>query len=494
VNTAIRRVAVAAMVMVVALLLQLTWVQVFRADELRSDPRNTRMLLDEYSRQRGQITAGERVLAMSQPSDGRYDFARTYPTDPRVFGPTVGYYSLEYATAGVENSQDAFLSGSDSRLLSERITGLISGRTPQGGSVELTLDPDAQTVAYNALQRGAGQGPVVGSVAAVRPSTGEVLTLASSPSFDPNALSSQDQDVRSQEMQQIEQSPDRPLLNHATQQALPPGSTFKVITTAAALEAGMGPETPVSGADRTLLPGTSTYLQNYAGQTCGGSTVSLRTAFELSCNVPFVEMSQDIGPDAFTDMAERFGIDGTRPEDLGVPVAPSGLGQMDDQAQLAMSAIGQSDVRMTTLQNAMVAATVSNGGVRMEPQLVRSLLAPDLSVVEGFSPDDAGRALTDEQAGTLTELMVGAENHAAGSAGGPVPGLTIASKTGTAEHGSGEDGTAPYTWYIAFVPGQDLAVSVAIESGPGITSDTVGATYAGPIGREVLAALADGER
>src|SRR5699024_6256832 len=123
----------------------------------------------------------------------------------------------------------------------------------------------------------------------------------------------------------------------------------------------------------------------------------------------------------------------------------------------------------------------SNGGVRMEPQLVRSLLAPDLSVVEGFSPDDAGRALTDEQAGTLTELMVGAENHAAGSAGGPVPGLTIASKTGTAEHGSGEDGTAPYTWYIAFVPGQDLAVSVAIESGPGITSDTVGATYAGPI-------------
>src|SRR5699024_5234298 len=360
---------------------------------------------------------------------------------------------------------------------------------------------------------------------------GEVLTLASSPSFDPNALSSQDQDVRSQEMQQIEQSPDRPLLNHATQQALPPGSTFKVITTAAALEAGMGPETPVSGADRTLLPGTSTYLQNYAGQTCGGSTVSLRTAFELSCNVPFVEMSQDIGPDAFTDMAERFGIDGIRLEDLGVPVAPSGLGQMDDQAQLAMSAIGQSDVRMTTLQNAMVAATVSNGGVRMEPQLVRSLLAPDLSVVEGFSPDDAGRALTDEQAGTLTELMVGAENHAAGSAGGPVPGLTIASKTGTAEragtltelmvgaenhaagsaggpvpgltiasktgtaeHGSGEDGTAPYTWYIAFVPGQDLAVSVAIESGPGITSDTVGATYAGPIGREVLAALADGER
>ncbi|WP_291081287.1 penicillin-binding transpeptidase domain-containing protein [Dietzia sp. UBA5065] len=487
-NAAIRRVAVAAMVMVVALLLQLTWIQVFRADDLRADPRNTRMLLDEYSRQRGQITAGGRVLALSLPGDGRYKYVRTYPTDPVAFGPTVGYYSLQYATSGIEQSQDAFLNGSDSRLLSQRISGLISGRTPQGGSVELTLDPVAQQVAYDALRRGAGQGSFVGSVAAVRPSTGEVLALASSPSFDPNALSSQEQTVRTEEMERIEQSADRPLLNHATQQSLPPGSTMKVITTAAALEQGMGPETPVSGADRTLLPGTSTYLQNYAGQTCGGGTVTLRRAFELSCNVPFVELSQEIGAEAFTEMAERFGIDGRPPEDFAIPVAPSGLGRMDDSAQLAMSAIGQSDVRMTTLQNAMVAATVSNGGVRMEPQLIKSLTAPDLSLVQAFTPRDAGRALTDEQAGTLTELMVGAEANA----GGGLSGVTIASKTGTAEHGVDSSESIPYTWYIAFVPGQDVAVAVAIESGPGITRDTVGATFAGPIGREVLGALLGG--
>ena len=487
-NVAIRRVAVAAMVMVVALLLQLTWVKVFRADELRADPRNTRMLLDEYSRQRGQITAGGRVLAMSLPSEGRFEFERTYPTDPEVFGPTVGYYSLQFATAGIEQSQDAFLNGSDPRLLSQRITGLISGRTPQGGSVELTLDPVGQRVAYDALRRGAGQGPFVGSVAAVRPSTGEVLALASSPSFDPGALSSTDPDVREAEMTRIEQSPDRPLLNHATQQALPPGSTMKVITTAAALEQGMGPDTPVSGADRTLLPGTATYLQNYAGQTCGGGTVTLRTALELSCNVPFVELSQEIGPEAFTEMAEKFGVDGSAPEEFGVPVAPSGLGQMEDAAQLAMSAIGQSDVRMTTLQSAMVAATVSNGGVRMEPQLIKSLTAPDLSVVEGFTPRDAARALTDDQAATLTDMMIGAEANA----GGGLPGVTIASKTGTAEHGVDASTSIPYTWYIAFVPGRDVAVAVAVESGPGITRDTVGATYAAPIGREVLGALLGG--
>src|SRR5699024_4400175 len=161
--------------------------------------------------------------------------------------PTVGYYSLQFATSGIEQSQDAFLNGSDPRLLSQRISGLISGRTPQGGSVELTLDPVGQEVAYQALQRGAGQGPFVGSVAAVRPCSGEVRALSSSQSSDSAALSSQDQNVRTEAMAQTEANPDRPLLNHATPQALPPGSTMKVITTVAALEQGMGPDTPVSG-------------------------------------------------------------------------------------------------------------------------------------------------------------------------------------------------------------------------------------------------------
>ncbi|MGN0099455.1 MAG: penicillin-binding transpeptidase domain-containing protein, partial [Dietzia sp.] len=230
------------------------------------------------------------------------------------------------------------------------------------------------------------------------------------------------------------------------------------------------------------------YLQNYAGQTCGGGTVTLRIALELSCNVPFVELSQQIGPEAFTEMAEKFGVDGTAPEDFGIPVAPSGLGEMEDAAQLAMSSIGQSDVRMTTLQSAMVAATVSNGGVRMEPQLIKTLTAPDLSTVEGFTPREAARALTDDQAATLTEMMIGAER----GAGGGLPGVTIASKTGTAEHGVDASESIPYTWYIAFVPGRDVAVAVTIESGPGVTRDTVGATYAAPIGREVLGALLGG--
>ena len=211
----------------------------------------------------------------------------------------------------------------------------------------------------------------------------------------------------------------------------------------------------------------------------------MRVAFELSCNVPFVEEVQNVGEEAFTDVAERFGLDGTTFEDLGVPNAESSLGEIADAAGLGMSAIGQNNVRMTTLDSAMVAATVANNGVRMEPQLVRSLLAPDLTTVEGFTPEQVGRAVDEGIAAELTSLMLDAERNT----GGGVPGVEIASKTGTAEHGASAEGSAPYTWYIAFVPGEDVAVAVAVESGPGVDRSSTGAQVAAPIGREVISAL-----
>lgn len=486
-NRAIRRVSVAAMVMVVALMLQLTNVQVFQANSLKQDPRNSRMLLDEFSRQRGQITTDGQVLAVSTPADGLVPWQRSYPDPDSVpFAPVVGYYSLQYATAGLEQSQDSFLNGSDDRLWSERLRGFLSGRTPQGGNVDLTLDPAGQHAGYDALQRGVGQGPLTGSVAAVRPSTGEILALASSPSFNPNDLTSGDDASRSATMEQLSSDPGQPLLNHATQVSLPPGSIMKVITAAAALESGMTPDSPVSGANNTLLPGTSTYLENYAGSTCGGGTTTFMNAFALSCNVPFVESAPTIGQEKFADVAARFGFDGNAP-DIGMPTTGSGLGTIGDDAQFAMSTIGQSDVRATTLGAAMMAASVSNNGVRMKPQLIRRLQAPNLSTVEEMKPEEAGEAVSPEIASTLTDMMKASEAHS----GGGIPGVEIASKTGTAEHGEG-DSNVPYTWYIAFVPGRDVAVAVCIESGPGITSDTVGATVAGPIGREVLGALLGG--
>ncbi|WP_333618844.1 penicillin-binding transpeptidase domain-containing protein [Dietzia sp.] len=486
-NRAIRRVSVAAAIMVILLLLQLTNVQVFQANSLRQDPRNSRMLLDEYSRQRGQITADGQVLAVSVPAEGQIPWQRQYPDPDSVpFSPVVGYYSLQYSTAGLESTQDAFLNGSDDRLWTERLRGFLSGRTPQGGNVDLTLSPAGQRTAYDALQRGTGQGPLVGSVAAVKPSTGEILSLASSPSFNPNDLLS-GSDEASQTMENLTQDPGQPLLNHATQTALPPGSIYKVITTAAALESGMTPDSPVSGAPSTVLPGTVTSLENYGGSTCGGGgTTTLSTAFALSCNVPFVESAPQIGQDKFEDVAKRFGYDGQAP-DIGVPTSPSGVGDVGDDAQLAMSAIGQSDVRSTTLQAAMMAATVSNNGKRMHPQLIRRLQAPNLSTVSEFKPKEAGEAVSPDIAAQLTTLMEGSEQHS----GGGLPGVQIASKTGTAEHGEG-DSSVPYTWYIAFAPGRDVAVAVCIESGPGITSDTVGATVAAPIGREVIGSILGG--
>lgn len=492
-NHTIRRVAIAVMVMVIALVAQLTNVQVFQANSLRQDPRNTRMLLDEYSRKRGQITANGQILAVSNPVSGAIPYQRTYPeADAQAFAPVVGYYSLQFATAGVEQSQDSILNGSDDRLWTERLRGFLAGRTPQGGNVELTLNPDAQRAAYAALQRGTGQGPVVGSVAAIRPSTGEVLALASTPSYDPNALLSPDGDVRTATMNGLEDNPGQPLLNHATQVALPPGSTMKVLTTVAAIESGMTPTSQVSGANSTLLPGTRTYLENYAGQTCGGGSVTLTEAFALSCNVPFVEAAEQIGQERFEDVAKRFGFDGEE-RDVGIPTVDSTVGEIDDAAQLAMSTIGQSNVRATTLDMAVVAATIANGGVRMEPQLIRRLQAPNLATVEEMRPKEAGQAVSPEIAGQVTEMMRAAEEHASAATGG-LPGIDVASKTGTAEHGAKEEMLPPYTWYIAFAPGNDVAVAVCIESGPGITRNSVGATVAGPIGRDVIASVVGGGR
>ena len=294
------------------------------------------------------------------------------------------------------------------------------------------------------------------------------------------------EDLLSAAMEQLSSDPGQPLLNHATQVSLPPGSIMKVITAAAALESGMTPDSPVSGANNTLLPGTSTYLENYAGSTCGGGTTTFMNAFALSCNVPFVEAAPTIGQEKFADVAARFGFDGN-PPDIGMPATGSSLGTISDDAQFAMSTIGQSDVRATTLGAAMMAASVSNNGMRMKPQLIRRLQASNLSTVEEMKPEEVGEAVSPEIASTLTDMMKASEAHS----GGGIPGVEIASKTGTAEHGEG-DSSVPYTWYIAFVPGRDVAVAVCIESGPGITSDTVGATVAGPIGREVLGALLGG--
>ncbi|GGL25948.1 peptidoglycan D,D-transpeptidase FtsI family protein [Nocardia jinanensis] len=480
-NTPLRRVAMAVMAMIVALLLNATYVQVIKADDYRADPRNSRVLLDEYSRQRGQISAGGTVLASSVATDDRYKYLRVYPTDPQAYAPVTGFYSMQYGSTGLERAEDPVLNGSDGQLFGSRLIDLISGRDPRGGNVVTTIDPAMQQVAYNELT---SKG-YTGSVVAIEPSTGKILTMVSTPSYDPNLLSGHDGAQGTRAWEDLSADENQPMINRAISQTYPPGSTFKVVVTAAALSNGKAnPQSQFTAAPNITLPGTSTTLENYNGSTCGsGATASLYEAFRRSCNTAFVELGVDVGAAALEDEAAAFGIGPHR--GIPMPVAESTVGNIPDNAALAQSSIGQRDVALTPLDNAVIAATVANGGVRMEPYLVDQLQNPDLSELSTTEPVSVGQAVSADVASTLTDLMVASEENTAGSGG---TSYRIASKTGTAEHGADPRNTPPHAWYIAFAPAENpkIAIAVIVENGGDRALAATGGSVAAPVARAVL--------
>ena len=484
-NTSLRRISLMVMALTVLLLLNATVTQVFRADALRSDPRNQRVLLDEYSRQRGQITAGGQLLAYSLSTTGRYRFLRVYP-EPYLYAPVTGFYSLRFSSNGLERAEDLILNGSDERLFGRRLADFFTGRDPRGGNVDTTLVPRIQQAAWAALQQGCN-GPCMGSVVALEPSTGKILAMVSSPSYDPNMLATHDTEAQGKAWQQLGDDTGSPLTNRAIAERYPPGSTFKVITTAAALQAGITEDEPLTAAGSIPLPNSTATLENYGGTPCGTApTAPLREAFERSCNTAFVELGMRIGADALRSTADAFGFD-SPPAAIPLQVAESTMGPMADAAAVGMSSMGQKDVAVTPLQNAMVAAAIANAGVVMQPYLVDSLDGPDLSNISTTAPQQQRRAVSAQVAAKLTNLMIGAERFTQQK--GAIPGVQIASKTGTAEHGTDPRATPPHAWYIAFAPAQNprIAVAVLVENGGDRLSAT-GGELAAPIGRAAIAA------
>ena len=488
-NTSLRRISLMVMSLIVLLLVNATVTQVFRADALRSDPRNQRVLLDEYSRQRGQITASGQLLAYSVSTNARYRFLRVYP-DAFASAPVTGFYSLRFSSTGLERAEDPVLNGSDERLFGKRLADFFTGRDPRGGNVDTTIVPRVQQAAWEAMQQGCN-GPCKGSVVALEPSTGRILAMVSAPSYDPNLLSTHDTEAQGATWQQLRDDPDSPLTNRAIAERYPPGSTFKVITTAAALQAGITDAEPLTAAPQIPLPNSTATLENYGGTPCGsGPTASLREAFARSCNTAFVQLGIRIGGDALRNAADAFGFDAP-PAPIPLEVAQSTVGPMPDAAAVGMSSMGQKDVAVTPLQNAMVAAAVANSGVVMQPYLVEQLEGPDLADISTTAPQEQRRAVSPQVAAKLTDLMVAAEQMTQQK--GAIPGVQIASKTGTAEHGTDPRNTPPHAWYIAFAPAQNpkVAIAVVVENGGDRLSATGGA-LAAPIGRATMAAALQG--
>ncbi|GAA4611281.1 peptidoglycan D,D-transpeptidase FtsI family protein [Saccharopolyspora hordei] len=478
-NKPLRRVALAMMAMVVLLMGNATYVQVIQADELNQDGRNVRTRYERYARERGQIIAQGQSLASSEKTeDPVYKFQRHYANGP-LYAPVTGFYSFYYGSNGIERAEDSILDGTDDSLAFRRLSDLFTGKSPRGGSVELTINPAMQQVAYEQLTK---QG-FTGSVVALDPRTGEILAMVNAPSYDPNLLTSSDNNEVAAQWNELNDDPDRPMANRAVSEIYPPGSTFKLITTAAALQNGYKPNSKVETAARIPLPGTaSATLPNYGGNTCKGETLTMAVAY--SCNTAFAKIAGELGPEKLREAAAAFGFG----EDLQIPmsVAKSDLGAMADAAALYQSGIGQRDVRVTPMQNAMVAAAIANDGTMMKPQLVKATRAPDMTELDTFRPEELKQSVSPEIAHMIRDMMIQSEKHTKGS--GKISNVQIASKTGTAQHGDPDD--RPHGWYVAFAPAENptIAVAVIVENGGDEGAEATGGSIAAPIGREVIRA------
>ena len=486
-NRPLRKVALACLLLFGLLLVNVNYVQVVKAEQYRDDPRNSRVLLRTYERARGPIAVvqpggGRSAIAQSTRTDGPLTYLRTYPGGP-AYAHVTGYYSFVFGATGIERGADKVLSGEDDRLAFTRLSDVITGREVEGGSIVLTLDPEAQKAAYDALtSRG-----LKGSVVAIDPRTGAVLAMASTPSFDPSRLSSFDgADIRVYS-EQLNGASDDPLLNRAIARTYPPGSTFKVVTAAAALSSGSTtPDTQIPSPRELDLPQTSRNLTNFGDSACTGETSTLADALRISCNTAFGALGLSLGEDALREQAERFGFNDdsfTTPNRVAQSVFPTDL----DPPSLAFSAIGQFEVRTTPLQMAMVAGGVANGGEVMKPYLVQEVQAPDLSLLERADPEVYQRAVEGDVAAELNRMMQLVVSDGSGRAAA-IDGIAVAGKTGTAQ---GAAGAAPDVWFIGFAPADDpqVAVAVVVEDGGAEGAGGTGGKVSAPIAREVMRAV-----
>ncbi len=477
-NQAILRMWKFCALLLALLLVNMSYSFIFRHHFLITNPYNRRVQIEQFARDRGAIMAGQTQLAYSSPSNDVYKYQRTYPNGP-LYAPITGFYAYSYGTSALEQSYDAELAGTADSLAIQRMQDALTGKPAKGATIETTINPKLQQAAYQAL------GSNKGAVVALNPQTGAILAMVSTPSYDPNAIATHDLSSAQGAWGAATADTEGSMLNRATNELYPPGSTFKLVVAAAALEQGVAqPDTLLDTPAQLQLPGTNVYLPNVSSQ-CDGQ-LSMDRALQLSCNTAFANLGMQVGQEKIAEQAAKFGF-GSRPlPDLGGGAAsayPTGM----NQAQLAQSAIGQFDVKTSPLQMAMVGAAIANDGKLMQPYLVQTVRGPNLNVLSTTKPQVIGTPLSSANAKKMQQMMRNvvekgiSQNLSFGN-------VALAAKTGTAQH----DAEHPYGWIVAYGPAQNAQVVVAvfIEDGPGAAANgTLGvSTQATPVAQAVLKA------
>lgn len=478
----LRRLSVLMLLMFLALFASTSVIQVVQAETLAENSRNTRALYDSYEVQRGSIIASGAAIASSVPSDDVYAWQRVY-VDGDMWAPVTGYINPALGAAtGIEQAMNQELSGTAGSQFLARIDRILTGQPPRGSNVELTLDAAVQRAAYDAL------GDLQGAVIAIEPSTGRVLAMVTSPSFDTNLLASHNTGEVNDVYDVLDTDPTHPLYNRAIGGDLnPPGSTFKLVVASAALASGdYTPQSTLPNPASYQLPQSSNVIFNASGGACGpGDTVTIADALRLSCNIPFAELAVELGDTAIREEADKYGFNSsfTMPLTSTASSYPRAL----DDPQTALTGFGQGQVTATPLQMAMVSAGIANEGVVMNPRMVDQVIGADLSVEQTFDDTEFGRALDADIAAELVAMMVANVSDGAAS-GATIDGVDVGGKTGTAENGSGQ----PYTlWFTGFAPAENpqVAVAVVVEDGGGQDQSGSGNTIAAPIAKKVMEAV-----
>ena len=481
-------IAVVGFVMFALLFGSTSWVQYVTADSLNNNPLNNRRILDQLARDRGPILVDGTPIAYSEPVDDKYKYQRKYGSenlDPRAYASLTGYYSVVSGASGMERAVGDYLSGDSDALFYDKVGSFFTGEQPRGAAVELTIDPKVQQAAWDGL------GNQNGAAVALDPKTGKILAMASTPGWDPNALASHDSTEASEAYKNLEAADGKPAYNRAIGGNLyPPGSTFKVLVAAAALESGdYDPDSQLNGPATLDLPQTTATIGNsHPGACRNGGKPTLADSLAESCNTSFASLGMDLGEDAIAKQAEKFGFG----EDLEIPlnVTPSSFPSDLNPPQLAQSSLGQYEVRSTPLQMAMMTAGIANGGKMMKPQLVdRVLNANTLEPISKTRPNQMSRPVSGDTADKLTDMMTGVVENGTASVA-KMGDTKVAAKTGTAQHAKG---AAPHAWFISFAPADDpqIAVAVVVENGGNAGSEAYGATVAGPIAKNMMEAVVE---
>jgi peptidoglycan glycosyltransferase len=495
VNRALTRISLACLVMFVLLLINVNYVQGFETTSLANDPQNSRISTQQFQYKRGPIIAAgdgsNTTIASSRLVKGSSGTYKRFYADGPVYAPVTGYDSIFSAT-GVEGAEDKLLAGTDPRLEVHNFISLITGKSKQGASVSLTISPRAQQAAYAALKASGHSGALV----AIDPSTGAILAMASYPSFDPNGYATLSSASLDKFDKRLRLDKAQPLLNRAINQTYPPGSTFKIVTSSAAFSTHRltDQNSPVFAPPSLTLP-NGNHLINDQNEVCGSGRPPVIQAFYLSCNTAFGNLGIKLGGSTLQRQANSYGfnagltkVSGAMPElKVPMPVSPSVLPNVSDGSLRAFTAIGQFNDQVTPLQEAMLAATVANGGTLMTPYLVQQVQAPDESRIESASPAPLSHPISPTVAGYLTKMMEQVTQNPAGTAyqtANPnVAGVVIAGKTGTAQNG------IPVTnlddaVFTCFAPASSprIAVGVIVKGGG------FGAQAAAPIAVKVIQA------